>query len=85
MASLLRSNMQDFVQEVPVGQMAQGTPFRCLPWPIGGYRDQDELPVFLVTWLPGHIAPDWKAQATPVRKHEAVPPSPTPEKDTPTN
>ena len=25
--------MQDFVQEVPVGQMAQGTPFRCLPWP----------------------------------------------------
>ena len=33
MASLLRSNIQDFVQEVPVGQMAQGTPFRCLPWP----------------------------------------------------
>ena len=32
MASLLRSNIQDFVQEVPVGQMAQGTPFRCLPW-----------------------------------------------------
>ena len=31
MASLLRSNIQDFVQEVPVGQMAQGTPFRCLP------------------------------------------------------
>ena len=30
MASLLRSNIQDFV-EVPVGQMAQGTPFRCLP------------------------------------------------------
>ena len=28
-ASLLRSNIQDFVQEVPVGQMAQGTPFRC--------------------------------------------------------
>ena len=27
----LRSNIQDFVQEVPVGQMAQGTPFRCLP------------------------------------------------------
>ena len=27
MASLLRSNSQDFVQEVPVGQMAQGTPF----------------------------------------------------------
>ena len=26
-ASLLRSNIQDFVQEVPVGQMAQGTPF----------------------------------------------------------
>ena len=21
------------MQEVPVGQMAQGTPFRCLPWP----------------------------------------------------
>ena len=21
------------LQEVPVGQMAQGTPFRCLPWP----------------------------------------------------
>ena len=33
MASLLRSNIQDFVQEVRVGQMAQGTPFRCLPWP----------------------------------------------------
>ena len=33
MASLLRSNSQDFVQEVPVGQMAQGTPFRCLPSP----------------------------------------------------
>ena len=33
MARLLRSNIQDFVQEVPVGQMAQGTPFRCLPWP----------------------------------------------------
>ena len=33
MASLLRSNIQDFVQEVPVGQMAQGTPFRCLRWP----------------------------------------------------
>ena len=31
MASLLRSNIQDFVQEVPVGQMAQGTPFPCLP------------------------------------------------------
>ena len=30
---LLRSNIQDFVQEVPVRQMAQGTPFRCLPWP----------------------------------------------------
>ena len=27
MASLLRSDIQDFVQEVPVGQMAQGTPF----------------------------------------------------------
>ena len=27
MARLLRSNIQDFVQEVPVGQMAQGT--RC--------------------------------------------------------
>ena len=25
--------IQDFVQEVSVGQMAQGTPFRCLPWP----------------------------------------------------
>ena len=24
---------QDFVQEVPVGQIAQGTPFRCLPCP----------------------------------------------------
>ena len=33
MARLLRSNIQDFVQEVSVGQMAQGTPFRCLPWP----------------------------------------------------
>ena len=40
MASLLRSNIQDFVQEVPLGQMAQGTPFRCLPWPHfkGGRR-----------------------------------------------
>ena len=28
MASLLRKNIQDFVQEVPVSQMAQGTPFR---------------------------------------------------------
>ena len=27
MASLLRSNIHNFVQEVPVGQMAQGTPF----------------------------------------------------------
>ena len=32
MARVLRSNIQDFVQEVPVGQLAQGTPFRCLPW-----------------------------------------------------
>ena len=31
MASLLRSNILDFVQEVPVGQMAQGTPFRSPP------------------------------------------------------
>ena len=31
--SLLHGNIQDFLQEVPVGQMAQGTPFRCLPWP----------------------------------------------------
>ena len=29
----LPTNIQDFVQEVPVGQMAQGTPFRCLAWP----------------------------------------------------
>ena len=28
MARLLRSNIQDFVQKVAVGQMAQGTPFR---------------------------------------------------------
>ena len=28
MARLLRSYIQDFVQEVPVGQMAQGTPFQ---------------------------------------------------------
>ena len=27
-ASLVRSNIQDFVQEVPVGQMAQGTPLK---------------------------------------------------------
>ena len=32
-ARLLRSSIQEFVQEVLVGQMAQGTPFRCLPWP----------------------------------------------------
>ena len=38
MARLLRSNIQDFVQEVPVGQMAQGTPFRCLPWLVGKGR-----------------------------------------------
>ena len=30
MARLLRSNIQDFVQEVPVGQMAQGTLFSVL-------------------------------------------------------
>ena len=30
----LRSNIQDFVQEVPVGQMVQGTPFRCMPWTV---------------------------------------------------
>ena len=33
MASLLRGNIQDFVQEVPVGQMAQGTPCRGPPTP----------------------------------------------------
>ena len=33
MPSLLRSNIQDFVQEVPVGQMAQGTPFPAVPPP----------------------------------------------------
>ena len=38
MASLLRSNIQDFVQEVPVSQMAQGTPFRCLPPRFQGVR-----------------------------------------------
>ena len=39
MASLLRSNIQDFVQEVPVHQMAQGTPFRCLdPPPYQGRK-----------------------------------------------
>ena len=31
MASLLHRHIQDFVQEVPVGQMAQGTPFRHPP------------------------------------------------------
>ena len=36
MARLLRSYIQDFVQEVPVGQMAQGTPLRCTPWCKGG-------------------------------------------------
>ena len=36
MASLLRSNIQDFVQEVPVRQMAQGT----LPWPTPPPRFQ---------------------------------------------
>ena len=34
-AGLPRSNIQDFVQEVPVGQMAQGTPPR-----IGGHNCQ---------------------------------------------
>ena len=34
MARLLRSNIQDFVQEVPVEQTAQGTPFP----PISGVR-----------------------------------------------
>ena len=38
MARLLRSNIQDFVQEVPVGQMAQGTPFRCLLWPTPTFQ-----------------------------------------------
>ena len=28
-----RKTLRNCVQEVPVGQMAQGTPFRCLPWP----------------------------------------------------
>ena len=48
MASLLRSNIQDFVQEVPVGQ---GTPFRCLPWPtpppfqgVGGEKGEVKPP-----------------------------------------
>ena len=49
MASLLRSKIQDFVQEVPVGQMAQGTPFRCLPWPppfpdLGGGKGEVKPP-----------------------------------------
>ena len=46
MASLLRSNIQDFVQEVPVGQMAQGTPFRCPPQQQGvrGKRGRLNLP-----------------------------------------
>ena len=49
MASLIRSNIQDFVQEVPVGQMAQGTPFRCLPWPtqfqvVGGRKGEVKPP-----------------------------------------
>ena len=48
MASLLRSNIQDFVQEVPVGQMAQGTPFRCRGPPplkvLGGGKGQVNLP-----------------------------------------
>ena len=39
MARLLRSNIQDFVQEV-LGQMAQGTPFRCL---LGGERGRLNL------------------------------------------
>ena len=33
MARLLRSYIQDFVQEIPVGQMAQSTPLRCPPLP----------------------------------------------------
>ena len=43
MASLLRSNI---LQEVPIGQMAQGTPFRCLPWPPPciGERGRFNLP-----------------------------------------
>ena len=47
MASLLRSNIQDFVQELPVGQMAQGTPFRC-PSPdfkvLGGGKGEVKPP-----------------------------------------
>ena len=39
---LLRSNIQDFVQEVPVGQMAQGTPLRCLP--LGGGKGEVKPP-----------------------------------------
>ena len=44
MASLLRSNIQDFVQEVPVGQMAQGTPFRCLLQGVGGGKGEVKPP-----------------------------------------
>ena len=53
MASLLRSNIQDFdfVQEVPLGQMAQGTPFsvacRGHPPPflnVGRERGRSNLP-----------------------------------------
>ena len=40
MARLLRRNIQDFAQEVPIKQMAQGTLCRCLPWPtpVGDFK-----------------------------------------------
>ena len=45
MASLLCSNIQDFVQEVPVGQMAQGTPFgACRLKVLGGGKGEVNLP-----------------------------------------
>ena len=58
MARLLRSNIQDFVQEVPVGQMVQGTRFRCLPWPtppkvLGGGKGEVKPPrTLILTGIP---------------------------------
>ena len=44
MSILLRSCSQDFVQEVPAGQMAQGTPLGARPAPPEGGRGRSNLP-----------------------------------------
>ena len=52
----VRNCILDVVQEVPVGQMAQGTPFRCLPRCWDTLSKCWRIPVFCVrvsaTWGP---------------------------------